>query len=186
MGDETGLEQLRRDVQYLMDRTAILDCIARHARGHDRHDVELLSSAYHEDGVDEHGHAVNPASRYAEWANATHAASSRLHMHNLTTHLCEIEGDVAHCESYVIVGLLDKGGKTARLLCGRYVDRMERRAGVWRIALRRSLVDLALQGDASLLELPAFAAQGYARGTRDRRDISYQRPLELDEPPERW
>jgi len=37
MTDDTDLGQLRRDVQYLLDRTAILDCIARHARGCDRH-----------------------------------------------------------------------------------------------------------------------------------------------------
>jgi hypothetical protein len=42
-----SLEQLRRDVQYLKDRQAILDCIARHARGHDRHDSDLLTDAYH-------------------------------------------------------------------------------------------------------------------------------------------
>ena len=42
-----------------MDRSAILDCIARHARGHDRLDVRYCSPApTTEDGVDEHGFAV--------------------------------------------------------------------------------------------------------------------------------
>ena len=52
--DDGELEQLQRDVRYLKDRAEVLDCIVRHARGHDRHDEALLSSTYHEDGVDEH------------------------------------------------------------------------------------------------------------------------------------
>ena len=67
-GDE--LEQLKRDVQYLKDRTEILDCISRHARGNDRHDVEITSSTYHDDGVDEHGSAVIRGPEYAAWANS--------------------------------------------------------------------------------------------------------------------
>ena len=55
MTADTDLSLLRRDVQYLLDRTAILDCVARHARGCDRHDVDLISSAYHGDGVDDVG-----------------------------------------------------------------------------------------------------------------------------------
>ena len=66
-------EKLKRNVQYLKDRLAIQDCIARHARGHDRHDSALLGSTYSEDGVDEHGNAINPGPKYAEWANATRA-----------------------------------------------------------------------------------------------------------------
>ena len=103
---DARIEQLQRDVRYLMDRQAILDCIARHARGHDRHDVQLLSNAYHPDGVDEHGFAINAGPQYAQWANAIHSAGSRLHLHNITTHICDIDGDTAHCESYVLVGLL--------------------------------------------------------------------------------
>ena len=60
---DNELEQLRQDVQYLKDRQAIYDCIALHARGHDRHDVDLLTSVYHEDGVDEHGFAINTVNR---------------------------------------------------------------------------------------------------------------------------
>src|SRR5689334_25255203 len=72
MTADTDLSLLRRDVQYLLDRTSILDCVARHARGCDRHDVDLISAAYHDDGMDEHGFAVNAGPDYGEWANKTH------------------------------------------------------------------------------------------------------------------
>jgi hypothetical protein len=171
------LEQLRADVQYLMDRTAILDCISAHARGHDRHDSELITDAYHPDGIDEHGHAVNAGPEYAAWINPVHAAGSQVHTHNLTTHSCDIDGDTAHCDSYVLVCLLNHDGVTARVISGRYIDRLEKRDGVWRIAARRSTVELMFTADASMLETDAFKAQGYPRGARDRTDPSYQRPL---------
>lgn len=186
MSEAAHIEQLHRDVQYLKDRLEIRDCIARHARGHDRLDADLITDCYHEDGIDEHGHAINPGPDYAEWANAVHAGGSLLHLHNITTHLCQIDGDTAHCESYVLVSLLNNDGKTARLINGRYIDRLERRNGNWKIALRRTTVDLILMGDASILQAPAFVEQGYAKGVRDKSDMSYQRPLTLDHSVTRW
>ena len=186
MNEGPDMQALWREVQYLKDRLAIQDLIARHAHGHDRHDSEALADAYHDDGIDEHGHALNKGPAYAEWANAVHAAGSELHLHNITTHLCEIDGDVAHCESYVLVSLLNPGGETARLINGRYVDRLERRDGVWKIALRRSTVEVLIAGDASILKHPMFTQQGYTKGSRDKTDIAYARPLTLDVPTTKW
>jgi hypothetical protein len=183
---ETELENLRRDVQDLKDRAAILDCIATHARGCDRHDVSLLTSTYHDDGIDEHGTAIIPGPEYAAWANAAHAATSDAHLHNITTHACEIDGDEAHAESYVLVALLAKDGKTTTMMCGRYIDRLERRDGAWRIAVRRSTVELAFTADASLVQSPFFKDLGYIKGTRDREDLSYARPLSLGTTAARW
>lgn len=183
----TELADLARDVRYLLDRRAIEDVVHGHARGHDRFDIDLLTAAYHEDGIDEHGAgAVNRGPDYAEWANAIHAGGSQLHLHNITTHNCEIDGDKAHAESYVLVGLLNPDGKTVRFINGRYIDRLERRDGVWRIALRRCTVDLLIAGDASILTLPQFKAGSYIRGTRDADDVSYCRPLTLDDVVMRW
>ena len=76
MNTELRLEQLERTVQYLSDRTAILDCVVRNARGCDRHDSEVLSGSYHNDGVDEHGFAINPGPKYSEYANIVHKAGT--------------------------------------------------------------------------------------------------------------
>lgn len=183
--DETA--RLSRDVRYLLDRTEILDCVSRHARGCDRHDADLIGSTYHDDGIDEHGAAVNSGPAYAAWANAAHAATSTAHTHNVTTHTCEIDGDTAHCESYVLVGLLLGDGATVQLMSGRYLDRLERRNGRWRIAVRRSTVEWSAAADASVLRSPFFTKQAFGRGTRDDADLSYQRPLLIDTPaPDRW
>lgn len=170
-------EVLRRDVRRLQDRTEILDCVARHARGSDRHDIEVLTGTYHPDGVDEHGHTVNTGPAYAVWANAVHSASSPNHLHHITAHLCDLDGDQAHAESYVMVTLLSADATSATVMCGRYLDRLERRDGAWRIALRRATVELAYTADARLLQSDFFTSQGYEVGRRDRTDGSYERPL---------
>ena len=181
------LSQLQQKIDYLMDRQAILDCVALHARGHDRHDADIITAAYHDDGYDEHGKAINRGSEYAAWINPVHAAGSQSHLHNITTHTVEIDGDTAHAESYVLVTLLNHDGETARFINGRYIDRLEKRDGAWRIAVRRSTVEVMVSADASGLNHPLFTEQGYPKGTRDGRDLSYARPLQLETPaPELW
>ena len=91
-----------------------------------------------------------------------------------------IDGDVAHAESYSLGIFLDKGGETGRILAGRYIDRLEKRDGVWRIALRRATVEIALQGKATLPNGNPLPGSNYLRGNRDRTDPSYERPLTTD------
>lgn len=178
--DPQRFEQLERKIEYLSDRQAIVDVVSRHARGHDRFDVEMMTDCYHEDGIDEHGAAaINRGPDYGEWANQVHAQGALLNLHNITTHTCEIDGDTAHAESYVLVGLLNPDGASVRFINGRYVDRLEKRAGEWKIALRRCTLDFLIQGDASLLKSPYLSAAGYIKGQRDKSDVSYQRPLDL-------
>jgi hypothetical protein len=145
------------------------------------------TSAYHPNGFDEHGHAVNRGSDYAAWINPMHETGSQNHQHHITTHTCEIDVDEAHCESYVLVFLLNHDGASARVISGRYLDRLERRDSEWKIAVRRSTVELMFTADASMLQSLAFIEQGYPKGTRDRTDLSYLRPLALEAPsPAMW
>ena len=127
-----------------------------------------------------------PGPEYAAWANAVHGATSQAHMHHITTHTCKIDGDEAHAESYVLVALLAKDGKSATMMCGRYIDRLERRDGAWKLAVRRATVELAFAADASLLQSEFFRNQRFIKGTRDRSDLSYERPLSIETTGERW
>lgn len=99
---EAELLALRQEVRKLSNGMEILDCIVRHSRGCDRHDDALISDSYFDDAFDEHGFAVARGPGYASWANSSHASSSLTHTHNITTHSCAVDGDVAHAESYVI------------------------------------------------------------------------------------
>ena len=179
------LRQLLRDVQYLKDRQAILDVIMRHARGHDRHDTGLMNSCFWDDGVDEHGQFVTAGPGYGDWANKTHTAGYLLHLHNITNHTCEIDGDTAHCETYVLGALLPRSAPgRAKLVSGRYLDRLERRAGEWRILVRRTTIEVEVEGESKWPENEI--SETFPKGTWDTGDLSYARPLRLDSPTRTW
>jgi len=177
MISEDRLAALEAKVQELMDRQAIFDCIKRNSRGNDRFDQELVAGSYHPDGMHELGANRIPGRDYGQHANRSHATIAEVNLHNVTMHTCEILGDVAHTESYVIGLFADKGGQTSRMLAGRYIDRLERRNGEWRIALRRATVEVAMEGRAILPNGKMLPGSGYLKGNRDRSDPSYERPL---------
>jgi len=181
---DDDLRVLRDDIRFVKDRIAIQDCVMAQARGHDRHDLFVMASVYHADGVDEHGPVEKAGSDYGEYANAAHESAFADHLHNITTHTCEIDGDVAHSESYVIGSMRAKQGSGVVLLGGRYLDRLEKRDGEWRIALRRCTLEWTMAGDGSMLDSGAFA--GFIKGSWGPDDPSYARPLTLDTPAERW
>lgn len=166
------------EVQYLLDRQAILDCVNRYARGIDRHDEEIMLSVYHPDGIDEHGHFNGGRDAFVRWANDFHAEGFLSHTHNITTHNCEIDGDIAHAESYCFYVLRRKNLKTVVLGCGRYIDKLTRENGEWRIKLRKLYIDWRAEADATIFSTP----NGYPAGVWSHEDPSYQRPLEPSKP----
>lgn len=177
MNTEDRLTALETKMQEFVDRQAIFDCIKRNARGNDRFDDDLITSSYHPDGLHELGEKQISGHEYGQHANHAHGALFDANMHTVTMHTCEIDGDVAHAESYNIGVFLDKGGETGRILAGRYIDRLEKRDGEWRIVLRRATVEVAMEGKATLPNGKPLAGSGYLSGNRDRNDPAYQRPL---------
>ena len=187
--DLKRLEELERKIQYLLDRQDILDVISRNARGCDRQDVEMLSACYADESLDDHGLANQiPGKEFAEWANKAHTYGSIHSMHNVTTHLCEIDGDTAHAESYVMGAFFNTDGKTSRVLCGRYIDKLERIDGQWQIVIRRSTVEVGINADSSFMNSSYFRDMGFLQGLRNTDDLSYQRPLQTSDDPDghRW
>jgi hypothetical protein len=172
MSAEDRLAVLEAKMQRMEDRKAIFDCIMRNARGNDRFDGELLTSSYHADGIHELGEKQIGGREYGEHASRAHGRLFDANLHNVTMHMCEIDG-----ESYSLGIFLDKGGETGRVLAGRYLDRLEKRDGEWRIALRRATVEIALEGKAVLPNGALLPGSKYLRGSRDLDDPSYQRPL---------
>jgi hypothetical protein len=164
-------------VRELLDRQAILDCLTRCARGIDRLDRALVLSAYHPDAVDDHGVFVGPPGAFFEWYSGQEsAANGAWQSHHLTSHSCEIVGDVAHAETYYICTTTTDG---VMATSGRYVDRLERRNGQWKIAMRYCLVDWtrALPGPAYPYSdhMPDRHSNGVP--SRGPEDPSYRRPL---------
>jgi hypothetical protein len=158
------------ELRNLLDRQAILDCLNRYNRGVDRCDEELLLSAYHSDATECHGTFTGPPAEFARSirpAQQSWAGSQ----HHITNHLVQIEDDVAHAETYFLVVSQRRGEDTAGFVGGRYLDRLERREGEWRIALRVVVIDVG--ADAKARPAPKRIAEP----RQDRSDPSYQRPL---------
>ena len=181
-------------VGELWDRHAIHDCIARYCRGVDRFDREIIRSAFHPDGLDEHGKFVGDPEEFADWALDQHGRAHLGHQHLILNHLCDIEGDTAHAETYFMFIAMNRAGKTVTMGGGRYIDRLERRAGRWAIAARVCLRDWAMMDErpdmddlssfTSMRVLLSQAERAFMNGgraaRRDRSDPSYDRPLRVD------
>lgn len=176
MTADEELAQLRATVGYLKDRQDILDCIQRECRARDRQDVDQIADCWWEDGVDEHGAIVTRAPEYPERANAGHRMLFNATSHNITNSICEIDGDVAHCESYVIGALAWQDGKKTTLACGRYLDRLEKRGGQWRIAVRRCTIEATADCDGTWVH--SKNVQGFLKPLWSKQDPSYERPFE--------
>lgn len=180
MSMEADLSDLAKTVGYLKDRQDILDCIVRECRARDRQDVEQIASCWWEDGVDEHGAVVSFAPDYPARANAGHKAAFHMTSHNITNHLCELDGDVAYCESYVIGGLRWLDGEKTSIAFGRYIDQLEKRPNAkgdpeWRIKTRRCTIEMT--ADANPDWVHSDAIKGFLKPLWSKEDPSYERPI---------
>ena len=188
---EPSLEQ---KVAELWDREQIRQCLVRYCRGVDRFDRALILSAFHPDCLDEHGKFVGTPEEFVEWALGQHGAAHLSHQHCLLNQTVELDGDTAHAETYFMFVCMNRKGKPLTLGGGRYVDRLEKREGAWRIAARVTLRDWSMMDEIpDMDDLTSFtstrailpqevkdfmnAGRGPVRGPEDP---SYDRPLKVD------
>ena len=183
---DTEMEELRSTVRYLKDRQDILDCIQRECRARDRQDIDQIASCWWPEGADEHGAYTTMAPDYPEKANLGHKTNFHMTSHNITNHLCEIDGDTAYCESYVVGGLFWLDGKTTSIAFGRYLDQMEKRNGEWRMLTRRCTIEMT--GDTDAKWVYSNNIKGFLKPLWSREDPSYERPIVARPPNEgvRW
>jgi hypothetical protein len=174
---EQELAELRATVTYLKDRQDILDCIQRESRARDRQDVEQIAGCWWEDGVDEHGAVVTYAPEYPPKANMGHGVNFNMTSHNITNHICDLQGDQASCESYVMGGLFWLDGKTTTIALGRYLDQMEKRNGEWRILTRRCTIEMT--GDTDATWVYSRNVKGFLKAIWSKDDPSYERPYTM-------
>lgn len=176
-------DALPPELQTLVDRQAILDCINRYSRGVDRRDRELLLSVYHEDAWDDHAVFCGPAADFVDWALDHHDKYQTAHHHYILNHTCEFDGDTAHTETYYLFAGVNREGPEVIVSGGRYLDRFEKRGGRWAIAARRCLIEWSGTLNDVAYEAPYFAAlRSSGISARGREDTSYIRPLTVDRP----
>jgi hypothetical protein len=163
------------DLRAVADRQEIYQVLMRYCRGIDRGEVELLRSVYHPGAIDRHGADAfeDARTQFAEVAVATVDTWQNPCQHHITNHLIELEGDVAHVESYFLayqpVPDAD-GNEVTGIVGGRYLDRFERRDGRWAIAERSVAVDWSR---ATLPGGPQPGTEPYLHPGRREADASH-------------
>jgi len=166
-------------VQAMLDKESVRAVSLRYTHGVDRHDGELLLSAYHPDAKDDHGAFIGSGADFVEHANRVHAQHWVSHQHYVTNQLIDLDGDTAHCESYFLAVLKRPDG-ICDLVGGRYIDRIDRREGVWAVADRICMVEWNIEGKPGGAPLDPTM---FVTGAWDRSDPAYRRPLHVDRAP---
>jgi hypothetical protein len=132
------------DLRALIDRQEIHDVLIRYCRGVDRADPELLRSCYHEGAVNLGQQDLDARGEFVEMTVSTLDKLEGVAHHNLTSYFIELDGDVAHVESYCVAFQpykLDDGSEVLGAVGSRSLDRFERRDGRWAIVMRRTVID---------------------------------------------
>lgn len=124
------------------DRLAIADVLCRYARGIDRCDEEVLRAVWWPGAACDYGNGVSDA---GEWsATVVQALATMLRtQHFLGNMIIDVEGEQANAETYCRAYHEVSGpdGPVEMEVGGRYLDRLEKRGGEWRIAHRRYVLD---------------------------------------------
>ncbi|MBK6005039.1 nuclear transport factor 2 family protein [Ramlibacter ginsenosidimutans] len=129
------------NLQELLDREAIRECLHRYCRGIDRADEAALRSCYWDDAADCHGAYNGSATGFIAQALAKLRRGGR-RVHQVSNVLIELQGAVAAVESsFLALQAAPDAPTRTTFLCGRYVDRFERRDGEWRVAARTVVYD---------------------------------------------
>jgi ketosteroid isomerase-like protein len=167
MTDSQGLQQL-------LDKDALRDLVTTYCRAIDRRDYKLLRSLYTDDAVEDRGDTFSGSIDEFIAAMPAMVSGFVLTMHRVSNMLFQVQGDYAegeiYAEAYHRTPPPDFREITA---CGRYMDRYQKRDGVWRIQYRAGTVDRCEIHPASEEAYSNFVAT-QPMGRPDGQDLSYK------------
>ncbi len=156
------------------DRLAIMDRLCRYARGIDRCDLDTLLDVFWPGATADFGQGEGPA---ADWARATvNALAGMLRtQHFLGNMIVDIDCDRAEAETYCRAYHEVEGpdGRIVMEVGGRYLDRLEKRGGEWRIASRRYVMDWNTNAPSTAVWNAGLYATLARRGARWPEDPLY-------------
>jgi hypothetical protein len=131
-------KDMEQRLQVLLDKQDIHEVLLRQARAFDRRDEALFETIYHPGAqrLTPEGFIPQPDAQLA--TVRSYEADRPASAHIIGNHLIEVEGDVAFSEAYFLIvwQSSEEGATLTHMRGGRYLDRFERRDGVWRIGFR--------------------------------------------------
>jgi hypothetical protein len=137
------------DVQYLLDRAAIQDLLARYFHGLDRGSREQVRSCFTEDVMAHYDQRTPTKGIEALIDSLQNFNRLRDGTMKVTTHfmgnlnISVLDGDVAETETNAVAFLVEPGkeGDGVAMRSLRYLDRMRRQENGWRISDRIHTLD---------------------------------------------
>jgi hypothetical protein len=174
---------LEAKVAALGTRQEIHDVYRRYIWGFDRRDVALTKSAFWPDAQISYGTTTSTVDQFVTTHFAAHDAVSEKALQPIDEMSVDVQGDTAHVVAYLVEFNSLKNGRS-RFSGVRYIDRLDRRSGQWRIAVREVIFEFMTETDnnlstnfSRLSKGKPYATTPCGSGTRDKRDPSYARPL---------
>jgi hypothetical protein len=130
------------DITEVADRLAIAETLALYCRGIDRCDGEQLAAAFTPDALIDYGDGAKPVAEVIPGLMAG-LGSMRLTQHNISNTVIRIDGERARAETNCVALHLipTPEGEIELVVGGRYLDRLAKQAGRWRIAERLYVMD---------------------------------------------
>jgi 3-phenylpropionate/cinnamic acid dioxygenase small subunit len=122
-----------------LSRDAIRLLLTAYCRAADRADAALMASVFWDDAEVISGVVNGSAADFAREVTAHVTAQFDSCFHSIANEWIELTGDHGVGEHYVIAH--NRAGDTDTMTGGRYIDRYERRGGVWKIASRAFVCD---------------------------------------------
>ena len=166
---------MKKTIDDVLAEAAIRDLQMRYCRACDRMDFELLRACFHPDATTDYGFfggTVDDFIMSAEQALPGFIVTT----HNTGNQNIVLNGNTALAEHYTVAThrlAADEHGPLRDFITSvRYIDRMECRAGDWRIAKRTLILDWTRTDPVG--DVPPDP--DVPRAKRDRSDLSYTLP----------
>ena len=160
-------------LRELLDLQALQGLVARYARAVDRRDYALLRTLYHDDAIEDRGEMfAGSVDAFIAWLPQV-TAPFELTVHRMFNMLFSVDGDRAEGEIYGEAYHRTYPPDAQEIIAGgRYLDRYEKRGGIWRFSYRSSTIDRC-QVRAVDPQAYAQAVAGAPAGVAGARDPSY-------------
>lgn len=136
-----------KELQDLLDRQACIDVVGpRYSHAIDWLDVDMLKTCFHADGWVDYGFFEGNAHDWCDAVMPIEKASEH-RFHYCFNTIVEVTGDKAEAETNSLAGGRAPDPDTGKMMQSfygsRYLDKLEKRDGVWRISERRTLLEFA-------------------------------------------
>ncbi|WP_152224331.1 nuclear transport factor 2 family protein [Pseudomonas sp. SCB32] len=163
------------DLSEMVEKFALQQLAWTYCHAIDRGDLRLLRSLYHDDAIDDHGPMFRGSpdeyvawlpGMLANWESTSHVISNMLFL---------VEGHQAEGELAVLAYHRTPGPDLREVIArGRYLDRYEKRDGIWRF-YRRSLVLDSMEERIAPAGCSPSLDEGIETGRADAGDACFTR-----------